>query len=216
MEREITAIKAQKRNHQRVSIYLDGSFAFGLSKFVAAWRKPGRKLSEAEINKLLEKDTYEIALQKAMQFINHRPRSVEETRRRLIEKGFSEVVVESTLEKLQENHWLNDHEFARQWIENRNTFRPRSARLLTYELRLKGVADETIQHALAEFGGDETELSYQAGIKKAKQCQNEEKSDFFKKVSGFLIRRGFQYSLVKPTVERLWDEFALPEHKRTE
>jgi len=216
MEREITSIKAQKRNRQRVNIYLDGQFAFGLSKFVAAWLEPGRKLSEVDIHKLLEEDTYEVALQKAMQFINHRPRSIEETRRRLIEKGFSDEVVKTTLEKLQEIDWLDDLEFARQWVENRNTFHPRSARLLTYELRLKGVADETIQQALKKYGGNETELSYQAGIKKAKQCQNEEKTDFFKKVGGFLVRRGFQYSIVKPTVERLWDEFASPEHKRTE
>jgi len=216
MEREITAIKAQKRNHQRVSIYLDGSFAFGLSRFVAAWLKPGRKLSEAEIQKLLEEDTYDVALQKAIQFLNHRPRSVEETRRRLIEKGFSDEVVKTTLEKLEENHGLDDLEFARQWVENRNTFRPRSARLLSYELRLKGVADETIQQALEKYGGDETELSYQAGIKKAKECRNEDRPYFFKKVGGFLVRRGFQYSIVKPTVERLWDEFAKPEFERTE
>jgi len=88
MEREITAIKAQKRNHQRVSIYLDGEFAFGLSRFVAAWLKPGRMLSDGDIERLQNEDTYEIAFQKALQFINHRPRSVEETRRRLLGKRF--------------------------------------------------------------------------------------------------------------------------------
>jgi SOS response regulatory protein OraA/RecX len=52
------------------------------------------------------------------------------------------MVVEATLEKLIEKRWLDDLDFARQWIENRNTFRPRSNRLLAYELRLKGVADD--------------------------------------------------------------------------
>ena len=117
MDREITAIKAQKRNPQRVSIYLDGEFAFGLSRFVAAWLKPGRKLSESEIEKLQKDDTYEIALQKAMQFINHRPRSIEETRRRLKDKGFDDAVIETTLRKLIDQHWLDDLDFSRQWIE---------------------------------------------------------------------------------------------------
>ena len=208
MEREITAIKAQKRNRQRVNIYLDGSFAFGLSRFVAGWLEPGRKLSDAEIEKLLEEDSYEVAFQKALQFINYRPRSVDETRRRLFKKGFSEEVVEKTIAKLLERNWLDDLEFSRQWIENRNTFRPRSDRLLSYELRLKGVADDTIQRALEKFGGDENELAYQAGIKKAKQCCTETKLDFQKKVGGYLGRRGFLYGIVKPTVERLWKEFA--------
>lgn len=214
MEREITAIKAQKHNQQRVSIYLDGEFAFGLSKFVAAWLKPGRKLSEAEINKLLVDDTYETAFQKALQFIHHRPRSVEETRKRLIEKGFDDDVVEATLEKLMDKNWLNDLEFSRQWIENRNTFRPRSNRLLAYELRTKGVAENHIRQALENFGGDQDDLAYQAGIKKAKQCQGDSWQDFQKKVGGFLGRRGFHYGVVRPTVEQLWKDFGSPEEKR--
>ncbi len=213
MVREITAIKAQKHNRQRVNIYLDGTYAFGLSRFVAGWLETGRKLTDAEIEKLLEEDSYEVAFQKALQFINYRPRSIEETRRRLFKKGFSEEVVDKTISRLQERNWLNDLEFARQWIENRNTFRPRSDRLLSYELRLKGVADGTIQRALDKFGGDENELAYQAGIKKAKQCRDETKLDFLKKVGGYLGRRGFHYGIVKPTVERLWKEFASSENE---
>lgn len=211
MEREITAIKAQKRNRQRVNIYLDGEFAFGLSRFVAGWLETGRKLSEAEIKRLQEQDTYEVAFQKALQFISHRPRSIEETRRRLSEKGFSDEVVEATLEKLLDKNYLDDLDFARQWIENRNEFRPRSDRLLAYELRLKGVADEDITQALEKFGGDQDNLAYKAGIKKAKKCRQETKFDFQKKVGGFLSRRGFHYGIVKPTVERLWKEFAAKE-----
>ncbi len=214
MEREITAIKAQKRNHQRVSIYLDGEFAFGLSRFVAGWLEPGRKLSQAEIETLLIKDTYEVAFQKALQFIQYRPRSIEETRRRLNEKGFSSDVIETTIDKLLEKKWLDDLDFARQWIENRNTFRPRSERLLAYELRLKGLAEDKIKQALEKYAGDENELAYQAGIKKAKQCQHESKFDFQKKVGGFLGRRGFHYGIVKPAVERLWKEFSSPLDER--
>jgi len=214
MEREITAIKAQKRNQQRVSIYLNGEFAFGLSRFVAAWLEPGRKLTDAEIEKLQQDDTYEVAFQKALQFINYRPRSVEETRRRLLKKGFSDEVVSTTLEKLLANHWLDDLNFSRQWIENRNAFRPRSDRLLAHELRLKGVADNVIAQALDKFGGDENELAYQAGIKKAKKCRYETKFDFLKKVGDYLGRRGFHYGIIKPAVERLWKEFALPEQER--
>lgn len=211
MEREITAIKAQKRNRQRVNIYLDGSFAFGLSRFVAGWLEPGRKLTDADVEKLLDEDSYEVAYQKALQFINYRPRSIEETRRRLFKKGFSEEVVEKTIAKLLERKWLDDLEFSRQWIENRNTFRPRSDRLLSYELRLKGVADDIIQLALEKFGGDENELAYQAGTKKAKQCRKCPKLDFQKKVGGYLGRRGFHYGIVKPTVEHLWKEFSSSE-----
>ena len=214
MDREITAIKAQKHNQQRVNIYLDGEFAFGLSRFVAGWLSPGRKLSDDEIRKLQEEDTYEVAFQKAIQFINHRPRSIEETRQRLIKKGFGKEIVETTLNKLIEKNWLDDLDFAHQWIENRNTFRPRSNRLLTYELRLKGVSDDDITQALELYGGNETKLAYQAGINKAKKCSHDAKMDFQKKVGGFLGRRGFHYGIVKPTVECLWQEYGFHQRER--
>jgi len=215
MDREITAIKAQKHNRQRVNIYLDGEFAFGISRFVAAWLKPGRKLSEADIVKLQEDDTYEIAFQKALQFIHHRPRSIEETRRRLIEKGFNEDVVETTLKKLIDRKWLDDLDFAHQWIENRNTFRPRSNKLLTYELRLKGVSDDNITQALELYGGDENQLAFQAGIRKARRFAGEARPDFFKKVGGYLTRRGFHYGIVKPALERLWEEYGSHQQEST-
>jgi regulatory protein len=213
MDREITAIKAQRYNQQRVSIYLDGEFAFGLSRFVAAWLKPGKKLSESDIEKLQENDTYEVAFQKALQFIHHRPRSIEETRRRLVKKGFNDDVVETTLKKLVDRKWLDDLDFARQWIENRNTFHPRSNRLLTYELRLKGVSDDDITKALELYGGDENALAFQAGIAKARKCAEEARPDFFKKVGSYLTRRGFHYGVVKPAVERLWEEFGPHQQK---
>jgi regulatory protein len=78
------------------------------------------------------------------------------------------------------------------------------------------VSEDKIEQALELFSGDENELAYQAGIKKAKQCQDDIKLDFVKKVGGFLSRRGFHYGIVKPTVEKLWQEFSSPEAKRSE
>lgn len=91
---------------------------------------------------------------------------MEETRLRLQEKGFSDALVEVTLQRLIEKNWLNDLDFARQWIENRNAFRPRSKRLLAYELRLKGIADNTITQALENYAGDEDRMAFKAGLKK--------------------------------------------------
>jgi SOS response regulatory protein OraA/RecX len=76
------------------------------------------------------------------------------------------------------------------------------------------VSDDDITQALEKFGGDENELAYKTGIKKAKKCRHESKFDFLKKVGGYLGRRGFHYGIVKPTVERLWKEIAAPEQER--
>ncbi len=47
--------------------------------------------------------------------------------------------------------YLNDEEFAVQWIDNRQSFRPRSCMALTYELKSKGVSTVIIDRVLADF-----------------------------------------------------------------
>ena len=52
MNQKITALKAQKRNPNRVNVYLDGNFAFGVARIVAAWLNIGQELSPEKVASL--------------------------------------------------------------------------------------------------------------------------------------------------------------------
>jgi len=201
--RKITAIEPRK-NRNRVNIHLDGEFAFGLDRFVAAWPKTGQELSDEKIAKLQADDARERAYQQAMLFLSHRVRSEKEIRQNLRKHEIPEEVIEQTLEKLREGGLANDNQFARAWVENRNIFRPRSRRVLAMELRQKGLDDETVQSAVA--GVDEDALAYESAIKRANRFKNLEWSEFCKKLSEYLARRGFSYSVIAPIVTRIWNE----------
>ncbi|HOG79782.1 MAG TPA: hypothetical protein PK454_08510, partial [Anaerolineaceae bacterium] len=67
MDQKITALKVQKRNPNRVNVYLDGDFAFGLARVVAAWLQIGQILTPEKITSLQAQDTHEVAYQKALQ-----------------------------------------------------------------------------------------------------------------------------------------------------
>jgi len=205
MGHTITAIKVQKRNPQRVAIYLDGEYAFGLARIVAAWLTVGKEISDEELSRLKEQDTLEVAYLKALNSLSYRPRSITEVQNKLNEKGFSEQVVEETIDRLQKNGLLNDAQFASTWVENRVSFHPRSQRLLTYELRSKGVAEEAIDQALGEMADDET-LAYQAAESQARKLTGLEKPKFKTRLLGYLGRRGFPYAVIFPVVDRLWNE----------
>ena len=53
----ITALEIQKHNQERVNVYLDGEFAFGLTVLEAARLKKGQALSDNEISALRAKDS---------------------------------------------------------------------------------------------------------------------------------------------------------------
>ncbi len=201
---KITAIVVQKKNPKRVNIYLDGEFAFGLARITAAWLQTGQTLDEEKIANLQTEDSREKALQQALLFLSYRVRSENEISQNLRKHEYTEPVIEETLERLRRDGFANDNEFARAWVENRNTFRPRGRRALTMELRQKGIDDSTIESVLEDV--DDEALAYEAGLKKAGKLKVQEWSEFRKKVSEFLVRRGFSYSVIAPIVSRLWSE----------
>ncbi len=78
----------------------------------------------------------------------------------------------------------------------------------------KGVAEDAIGQALISMAGRRTKLAYQAGIKKAKQCQQETRLDFPQESRRLPGTPRFHSGIVKPTMERLWQEIGLPAQER--
>ena len=205
MDRKITAMKVQKRNPNRVNIFLDGEFAFGVSRIVAAWLSIGQVLTDEKILAIQQDEANEAAFQNALKVLSYRPRSILEVQKKLQENGFDKTVVDLVIGRLKEGGLLGDQEFAQAWIENRTVFRPRSQRLMALELRQKGVSDEVVQNALASTLDDET-LAYQSAILYARRLKGLEWQEFRKKLGAFLMRRGFSFGIVGPLVHQVWQE----------
>jgi regulatory protein len=202
--KKITAIEVQKRSPNRVNIHLDGEFAFGLARIVAAWLRVGQELSDEKIEQLQAEDAREWAFQQAMLFLSYRARSESEIRQNLRKHEVPDPVIEQTLERLRQDGLANDGQFARAWVENRSAFRPRSRRLMAMELRQKGLNEEAVSSAIEAV--DDEALAYEAAQKKAARYKGLEWNEFRKKLSDFLARRGFSYSVVAPVVTRIWSE----------
>lgn len=200
----VTALEVQKRNPQRVNVYLDGEFAFGLSLIEAARLRKGQTLSDSEIAALRGEDAVSLAVDSAAHFLSYRPRSVQETRRNLKDKDIPAEVIEAAVTRLQTMGYLDDTAFARFWVKNRNEFKPLSHRALRQELRQKGIADAVIAEVLAEQ--DESGMAYQAAQGQLRKLRNRTPREFRQKMSAFLQRRGFSYSTVEEVVNRLKDE----------
>ena len=205
MDRTVTVLTVQRKNPNRINVYLDGEFAFGLSRIVAAWLRIGLLLTEEKIARLKEQDSLEVATQRAVELLSYRPRSEAEIRKRLSEKGFNPSDIEEVMGRLRANGLVNDESFAHTWADNRATFRPRSRRLVAAELRQKGVAEETIEQTIDELP-DDGDLAYQSAQRYARRLEGLEWEDFRKKLGGHLGRKGFSYEVVAEVTRRIWKE----------
>lgn len=206
MSKEITAITPQKGNPHRLNISLDGTYAFSLDCMSAAWLKLGQNLSASEIENLKARDEIEVAFNRASHFLSFRARSETEMLDYLSNKGFSDFVSETVINRLKEERLLGDHRFAQDWIDNRVSFRPRSQLQLRHELRHKGLQEDLIDDALQKADLDDITLAYAAGKKLIKRYANLAWQDFRRKMGAALARRGFSYETVHTVTKQLWDE----------
>jgi len=202
----ITALRAQKRDKEQVNVYLDGEYAFSLKAIVAARLRVGRSLSDEEIDALMWEDSFQKAYDQALDFLSYRPRSRAEVLRYLRRKEVPPRVSEEVIRRLTAAGLVDDVSFARYWLENRESFNPRSPRVLRYELRQKGLDSETISQVLE--GLDEERSAYRAAAKRAGRWAHLDWESFRRKAGSFLKRRGFSYQVIESVLNRLWEEMS--------
>jgi len=75
--------------------------------------------------------------------------------------------------------------------------------MLAYELRQKGVAEETIEQALETTSEDE-DLAFQAATRYAHKLPASDWQEFHRRLMSFLARRGFSYETAKTVVRQVW------------
>lgn len=203
---KITALEMQKRNKERVNIYLDDEYAFSITLIEAAKLKKGQVLTPEEIEVLKNEDTINKAVERGVRFLSYRPRSVQEVRRNLAKHETAESVIELALERLINLGYLDDYAFAKYWLENRDTFKPRGPMALRYELRQKGIDNGIIDELLS--GLDVFTSAYRAAQPRLNRLRGSDQQTFKHKINTFLQRRGFTYGTIRDVIEQLITEIA--------
>lgn len=209
----ITALTVQKKNRDRVNVYLDGRFAFGLAAIEAARLRRGQTLSDDEIAALQNRDEVQKAHESALRYLDYRPRSTDEIRRHLMKsKDVAPEVMDEVVERLTSVGLLDDRAFVRYWLENRSDFSPRGERALRLELRQKGVPGDIIAEVLSE-SHNEDEAAYRAAMAQARKVRTTDPVEFRRKMEAHLARRGFSYDTAREAVARAWSELQPSEEK---
>jgi len=145
-------------------------------------------------------------LAKAYRLLAVRSRSETELRDALLRKGFGKDVIDATIAECKEQRFIDDANFARQFIQSRLRNRPKGRERLTLELRQKGVDMATIAAMLDELlpAEHQAELADQLAEKLRKRLANLPSLKARQRLSDFLRRRGFDWEMIQAT--RLWKE----------
>lgn len=112
---------------------------------------------------------------------------------------FSDEDVEAIISRLQEKNYLNDENFARFYLENRNVSKGASVKKLRLELLKKGVDKNLIDSLFAENLRNDDEEIKKIIAKKRHKYDDEH-------LLAYLVRQGFSYDDAKNAIDLAKDD----------
>lgn len=197
----VTSIKPQK-NNRRVNIYLDGEFGFGidLENFVTTGLKINRNLTNEEVEKIIKKADFQKTLDYLLKFATLRSRSEKEIRDWFRRRDVHKSLHKELFNRLKKLELIDDRKFAVWWIDQRQSFRPKSKRVLEIELRSKGIDKDIISEVLGEVKIDEVKIAKEMLEKKSYKWKNLPADEARQKMSQYLAGKGFGWDTIKNTV----------------
>ena len=203
---KITKIEIQKRNKERVNLFLDGEYAFSLSAELVY--KEGLKTNEnvdgIKLKALAEKDTIIRCKDSALRIIERSYKTEKEVRDKLKLKGYDENSINQSIKFLKEYNFLNDDNYTKMFIKDKlNT---QGINKIKYGLIKKGVSKEIIEKELSNVDKeDEKTIALNLAKKKIITIRKSESDNF--KASGklyrFLMSKGYSYDVVKDVVKEV-------------
>lgn len=203
--RTITRLTTQENDASRTSVFLGGEFAFGVHQDLVLRHglHKGSTLSLEEERVLREEDAEMKAKAKAMRYVARRARTCAEVRRKLREKGHPSPAIDGAVARLKELGYLDDAEYAREYVRSRFRAKGYGPVRLKHELKERGVARLQIEDAMLELDHDELREAAREHARKRwpRLAGEDDPRRRRQKLTGYLRRRGFSYERIRNVVE---------------
>ncbi len=196
---KITNIKQQVRDENRVSIYIDTSYAFSLNltELLAEKLVVGLEIDEARLKDLKQKSDEGKLRMRSMEWLMNRPHSEREFRDYLRRKKTAPELINQLVEYFYNKHLLDELRYAT-WLISVRTSKQRSRRALIAELRSKGVDSQLITSALEDAPIDDTNQLTAIIAKKRKLARYQDDL----KLIQYLAGKGFSYDDIKSALAK--------------
>lgn len=199
----VTDITPQVKRQGYYNIYVDGKYSLALSETdLAAFQLRKEQIIDIGfLESLKQAHISSKCYNCSLRYLAVRPRSIYEVKEYLTyRKGYSAEEAYQAISKLTSQKYLNDKDFARLWVKNRLNLAPRPLSVIKMELLKKGVEKHIVDECLAEVDSDmELDSVCELVGKRYRQSKYQDKQ----KLTEFLARRGYNYSLIQRAFEQL-------------
>ena len=157
---------------------------------------------------IMEDENYQKVRDHALKLLSFRPRSTKEVSVKLqkftAKRDFPNEIIGKVINELTEQKFLDDKEFVRWWVDQRQSYRPKGARAIKMELLCKGIEKEVIDEILSTNDGEkisEYDLAKKVVDKKIVHFKHLPQEKLKIKVRDLLARRGFDWETIRKVID---------------
>lgn len=202
---KITRIESQKRNINRVNIYIDNKFAFGLTDEIRYKYDlhTNKEIDEEFVEDILKAEEQRKVINNALNLISYRQRSIKEIRQNLTMKGYEDIYIEKAIEYCKGQNYLNDEDFADSFIKDKQNLNKYGSKRIKYELINKGVSKNVIEKVLQIDPEDEYCTALELAEKRMNSYNGQDRNSIYRKLGGFLQRKGYPFDIVKKVLDEV-------------
>ena len=201
---QITSAEKNRKNKDRISIYIDGAFSFTMSEddYLSMNLYDKVEITQEEIDYIKNTINFRAAKNAAVRYLSRKLRTENEVSQKLHEDGYDEDSIEKTIEELKALGYINNKIYVQKFVFDRSKLKPKSKKLLKLELKNKGISDEIIDEVLDDWNVDDTFVA--EGLVKRKFGKYDLKDESVrKKVYMFLMHRGYEHEVIESVIGRL-------------
>ena len=195
----ITRLEAQKRDKQRVNIYVDDEFFCGitLDDVVRHKLSVGLVLTESDLTNLTANADENKYFNKALEYLLTSPKTELQIKQYLYKKQLDPNTITTIITRLKKYNYINDADYAQNFAQTKSTKLGRKN--IQAKLMQKGINRDIITESVNEIG-DQTDLVRATA---EKYMRNKTPSrETFAKLYRYLIGKGFDFD----TASAIMDE----------
>ncbi|TYQ15474.1 UNVERIFIED_CONTAM: regulatory protein [Acetivibrio alkalicellulosi] len=201
---KITSVEKNKKNKKMYSVFIDDKYAFSLSEedYYRLSFYDIKSITEEEIEFIKKNILFKTAKSQAIKYLSFKLLSEKELSSKLLLKGFDEDVIKLAIDELKSMGYLNDVIYAQKYVYERIKLKPKSKKMLRFELLNKGICEDIIEEVLSDLEYDEDVLIERLVRKKfGKYDLND--PVVTRKVYSFLMHRGFSLENIKVSISKI-------------
>ena len=203
----VTSIEFQKKNKDRVNLYIDGTYLMSMyAEMVYKYNiSVNSEIDQERLTEIIKADDYEKAKNKALNYISRVERSEKKVREKLQDE-FDQEIIDMVMDFLKKYSFVDDGRFAGRIISNSMKFKRVGKNRIKQDLYMKGIDSAMIDKTLSDIDQDEElENAIYLAEKRLAKIKSDDKNLLRTKLYQLLSYKGFAYDTINSAIRHVLD-----------